>query len=301
MSDPYTTLGVSKTASDQEIRSAYRRLVKQYHPDRNPDDPKAEERFKAVGKAYSIIGDKEKRQRFDRGEIDADGQERAPFGAGGAGGFSGGFSGQGGFEADDLGDIFSSMFGGGGGFRAGGQPRRGGDLQGELRISFTEALLGTKRDVSLGEGRHVSVNIPAGIEDGKTLRLKGKGSPGHPGRDGRPGPAGDVLLKIFVASDPYYTRDGRDVRVTVDVDLRTAVLGGKIHVRTPKGTVAVMVKPHSDSGTTLRLKGRGVAATKQHAAGDLYATLRVVIGTPDEKLEEFLRQQTVDENVAGEG
>lgn len=296
MTDPYATLGVSKTASEKDIRSAYRRLVKQYHPDRNPDNPKAEERFKAVSKAYEIVGDKEKRARFDRGEIDADGNERAPFGHAG-GGFGGGpgagFGGQGGFGQDDLGDIFSSMFGGGMG---GGRPQRGEDLHGELRIAFTEAVLGTQREVSLGEGRHVTVTIPAGIESGKTLRLRGKGAPGRPGRDGRPAPAGDVLLKIFVAPDSYYTRDGRNLRVTVDVDLKTAVLGGKVHVRTPQGTVAVTVKPHSDSGTTLRLRGRGIAAAGTHPAGDLFATLRLVLGTPDPELEAFLRQQ--DENTA---
>lgn len=298
MTDPYATLGVSKSASEKEIRSAYRGLVKKYHPDRNPDNAKAEERFKAVSKAYEIVGDKEKRARFDRGEIDADGNERAPFGHAG-GGFGGGpgagFGGQGGYSQEDLGDIFSNMFGGGFG---GGRPQRGEDLHGELRIAFTEAVLGTQRDVSLGEGRQVTVTIPAGIEDGKTLRLREKGAPGRPGRDGRPGPAGDVLLKIFVAPDAYYTRDGRNLRVTVDVDLTTAVLGGKVHVRTPQGTVAVTVKPHSDSGTTLRLRGRGIAATARHSAGDLFATLRVVLGEPDPELEAFLKQRNSGSETA---
>ncbi|GBQ05926.1 DnaJ C-terminal domain-containing protein [Saccharibacter floricola] len=299
MSDPYKTLGVSKTASEKDIRSAYRKLVKQYHPDRNPDNPKAEERFKAVSKAYEIVGDKEKRARFDRGEIDADGNERAPFGHAG-GGFGGGpgagFGGQGGFNQEDLGDIFSSMFGGG--FGGGGGPQRGGDLQGELRISFTDAALGTQRELSIGEGRQVTVRIPAGIEDGQTLRLRGKGAPGRPGRDGQPGPAGDVLLKVFVAPDSYYTREGRNLRVTVDVDLKTAVLGGKVHVRTPKGTVAITVKPHSDSGTVLRLRGRGIAETSRQAAGDLFATLRVVIGEPSPELEALLRQDSHGDDAA---
>lgn len=289
MTDPYASLGVSKTASEQDIRSAYRQLVKQYHPDRNPDNPKAEERFKAVGKAYSIIGDKEKRARFDRGEIDADGQERAPFGGfGGAGAGPNAGGAHGGFGEEDLGDIFSSMFGGGFG---GGQPQRGEDLHGELRIAFTEAVLGTQREVSLGQGRTVTVTIPPGIENGKTLRLRGKGAQGRSGRSGQAGPAGDVLLKIFIASDAYYTRDGRNLRVTVDVDLKTVVLGGKVHVKTPQGTVAVTVKPNSDSGTTLRLRGRGVAKTVRQEAGDLFATLRIVLGQPDPELEKFLRER----------
>lgn len=304
--DPYKVLGVSNTASDKEIRSAYRRLVKQYHPDRNPGDTKAEERFKEIGKAYEIIGDEEKRGQFDRGEIDADGQVRGPFGGGfggGAGGHGGGFGGFGGFSGggfnpEDLGDIFGA-FGGGGGFRS-SRPRKGEDLHGELRISMEECALGTRREVSLGGGRQVAVTIPAGIEDGKTLRLKGKGQPGQPGMDGRPGPAGDVLLKIHVAEDAYYKREGRDLRVTQDVDLHTAVLGGKVHVRTPAGTVALKVKPHSDSGTVLRLGGRGIAADKNHAAGNLLVTLRVTLGTVSPELEDLLRREA-DSKAEAEG
>ncbi|MCL1562302.1 J domain-containing protein [Parasaccharibacter sp. TMW 2.1886] len=299
--DPYKVLGVSSTASEKEIRSAYRRLVKQYHPDRNPGDIKAEERFKEIGKAYEIVGDEEKRAQFDRGEIDADGQMRGPFGGGGfgggagAGGPGGGFGGFGGFSGggfnpEDLGDIFGAFGGGGGGFRS-ARPRRGEDLHGELRISMEECALGTRRDVSLGGGREVSVTIPAGIEDGKTLRLRGKGQPGQPGMDGRPGPAGDVLLKIHVAEDPYYRREGRNLRVTQDVDLHTAILGGKVHVRTPGGTVALKVKPHSDSGTVLRLTGRGIAADKRHEAGNLLVTLRVVLGTISPALEALVRRE----------
>ena len=294
--DPYKVLGVSRTASDKDIRSAYRRLVKQYHPDRNPGDTKAEERFKEIGKAYEIIGDEEKRAQFDRGEIDVDGQMRGPFGGGfgggGAGGPGGGFGGfGGGFNPDDLGDIFGAF---GGGFRS-GRPRRGEDLHGELRISMEECALGTRREVSLGHGREVSVAIPAGIEDGKTLRLKGKGQAGPPGMDGRPGPAGDVLLKIHVAEDPYYRREGRDLRVTQDIDLRTAVLGGKVHVRTPAGTVALKVKPHSDSGTVLRLGGRGIAADRKHEAGNLLVTLRVMLGTVSPELEALIRREAGEE------
>lgn len=307
--DPYKVLGVSNTATDKEIRSAYRRLVKQYHPDRNPGDIKAEERFKEIGKAYEVLGDEEKRGQFDRGEIDADGQPRGPFGGGfggagagpggGFGGFGGGFQG-GSFTAEDLGDIFGGAFGGGGfgggGFRS-ARSRRGEDLHGELRISMEECALGTRREVSLGGGREVSVGIPAGIEDGKTLRLKGKGEPGQPGMDGRPGPAGDVLLKVHVAEDPYYKREGRDLRVVQDIDLATAILGGKIHVRTPAGTVALKVKPHSDSGTILRLSGRGIAETKTHPAGNLLVSLRIVLGTISPQLEALIRREAEEKEA----
>ncbi|MDF7673587.1 DnaJ C-terminal domain-containing protein [Acetobacteraceae bacterium ESL0709] len=294
MTDPYATLGVAKTADDKEIRSAYRRLAKQYHPDHNPNDSKAEEKFKAISKAYEILGDKEKRARFDRGEIDAEGQERAPFGAGGGfggGGFSGGphgFGGQQGFQSqEDLGDFFSSMFGGGG-FRSTSRTRRGEDLHGNLTVTFEQAALGDKREIDLGTGQQIAVTIPPGVEDGVTLRVKGKGMPGQAGAGGKAGPAGDVLLKIRVTPDSYYSRDGQNLRVTQDVDLKTALLGGKIRVRTPKGTVAVSVAPHSDSGTVLRLKGRGIAAHGRAAGGDLLVTLRVKLGALDSELEKLI-------------
>lgn len=293
MTDPYATLGVAKTADDKEIRSAYRRLAKQYHPDHNPDDAKAEEKFKAISKAYEILGDKEKRARFDRGEIDAEGQERAPFGGQGfgGGGFAGGphgFSGQQGFQSnEDLGDFFSNMFGGGG-FRASSRARRGEDLHGDLTVSFEQAALGDKKEIDLGTGQQISVTIPPGVEEGMTLRVKGKGMPGHAGPGGKAGPAGDVLLKIHVTPDSYYSRDGQNLRVTHDIDLKTALVGGKIRVRTPKGTVAVSVAPHSDSGTVLRLKGRGIAARGRAAGGDLLVTLRVKLGTLDQELEKLI-------------
>ncbi|UMM64307.1 DnaJ C-terminal domain-containing protein [Aristophania vespae] len=287
MIDPYATLGIAKTATDKEIRSAYRRLAKQYHPDHNPNNAKAEEKFKAIGKAYGILGDKEKRARFDRGEIDENGQERSPFG----GGFGGGTRGYGqrqGFQSeDDLGAFFSDMFGAGG-FRTPPRPRRGEDLHGEITISFEEAALGDKREIDLGTGQKIAVNIPPGVEEGMTLRVKGKGMAGHPGHDGTVGPAGDVLLKIHVKPDPYYVREGRNLRVTQDIDLKTALLGGKIPVRTPKGTVAVSVAAHSDSGTILRLKGRGIEAHGRSAAGDLLVTLRVVLGKLDSELQKLI-------------
>ncbi|QDH15401.1 DnaJ C-terminal domain-containing protein [Oecophyllibacter saccharovorans] len=304
--DPYTVLGVPKSADEKEIRTAFRKLAKKYHPDMNPDDKQAEEQFKKVNQAYDILGDKEKRAKFDRGEIDADGQERAPFGAGGFGGGGGGFrgsyggggfggggfGGQGNFSEDDLQDIFS-MFGGGGGggFRsAGGRPRKGQDLHGQIHVTFDEAVLGGHRDINLGDGRTVSVTIPPGVENDTTLRLRGKGMPGQPGRDGTPGTPGDVLLKVFVSPSARYKRDGRNLEATQDIDLRTAVLGGKIRVNTPKGAVAVTVQPNSSSGTILRLKGRGIAATATKPAGDLLISLAIMLGKPEPELETFLRE-----------
>lgn len=304
--DPYSVLGIPKTADEKEIRTAFRKLAKQYHPDMNPDNKKAEEEFKKVNQAYDILGDKEKRAKYDRGEIDADGQERAPFGAGGfgggGGGFRGGYGGGQNFSEDDLQDIFS-MFGGGGaaggfggggagGFRSagGGRPRKGQDLHGQIHVTFDEAVLGGQREISLGDGRTVAVTIPPGVENDTTLRLRGKGMPGQPGRDGSPGPAGDVLLKVFVSPSSRYKRDGRNLEATQDIDLRTAVLGGKIRVETPKGAVAVTVQPNSSSGTILRLKGRGIAATTTKPAGDLLISLSIVLGKPEPELEAFLRE-----------
>mgnify|MGYP004707347819 CR=1 FL=1 len=299
MSDPYSVLGVSRTATDKEIRSAYRKLAKEYHPDHNPDNKQAEERFKAVGQANANLGDKEKRARFDRGEIDGAGQERAPYGAGfgggqgpGAQGFRGGE-----FNQEDLGSFFSDMFSGGfsGDFQPGGaggrRATKGSDRRFSVSVSFEQAVLGTSLELALGESGHTEVRIPPGVEDGQTLRVRGKGAPGRAGMGGQPGVAGDALLTITVTPDPRYTREGRNLRATQDVDLKTAVLGGKLRVPTPKGTVTMTIPKHSDSGTVLRLGGRGIGADKNNAAGDLLVTLRVVIGKPSAALEECLGKQ----------
>jgi len=301
--DPYATLGVSKGADEKAIRSAYRKLAKDYHPDRNQGNAQAEERFKAIGAAYAILGDKEKRARFDRGEIDASGQERAPFGAGGfGGGPGGGFRGArgqaGGFDQEDLSAFFSDMFSGGGfqgDFHPGGAggagrraPARGADRSYRLAISFEDAILGTTSRVTLPEGGSLDVKIPPGIEDGQTLRLRGKGSPGRRGPSGQAGPSGDALIEIAVSPSTLYTRDGTTVRATVPVGLKVAVLGGKLTVPTPKGSVTMTVPKHSDSGTVLRLAGRGVGAHGSTPAGDLYVTLQVQLGAIEPELEAFL-------------
>ncbi|GBR51255.1 molecular chaperone DnaJ [Neokomagataea thailandica NBRC 106555] len=297
MKDPYAVLGVSKTATDKDIRSAYRRLAKQYHPDHNPNNTDAEEKFKAVGQAYNIIGDKEKRARFDRGEIGSDGQERGPFGAGfGQGGFGGNAQG---FNQEDLGSFFSDMFGGGGqgDFQPGGpggrRTSKGSDRRYEISITFTQSVLGTTLELALGEDGHTEVKVPAGIENGQTLRVRGKGAPGR-SLGGQPGIAGDALITISVQTDKRFSREGRNIRMTHNIPLKTAVIGGKTTVETPAGAVTLKIPKHSDGGKTLRLAGRGVAATKQSPAGDLFVVLNIQIGDFSPELEKFFAEESHD-------
>lgn len=307
LSDLYAALGVARNATDKDVRNAYRKLAKQFHPDHNAGKPEAEERFKKVTAAYHILGDKEKRQRYDRGEIDDDGNERAPFGPHGAGGFNGAGPFQNAqshpFSGDDLGAFFSDIFQGGGasfqgGFGQGGpqmrRPQRGANRTYTLRISFEDAVLGTSKRITLPEAGTVDVKIPAGIEGGQTLRLSGKGAPGM----GEGAPSGDALVTIEVSPSTVYKREGRNLTSSVAVDLRTAVLGGKLVVPTPQGSVTMKVPPHSDTGYKLRLNGRGVSAHGTHKAGDLFVTLHVKIGPVDPELEAFLRSHSGAEGAA---
>lgn len=292
--DPYEALGVARGATEAEIRSAYRKLAKRYHPDMNPGDKAAEDRFKEASAAHTLLSDTEKRARYDRGEIDASGQEQgfggfggggarygsSPFGGGGAAG------GQGFGGGEDFSDIFSELFGRSRGGAGGAtRPMRGQDQSYRLRVDFLDAVRGATQRLTLPDGRSLEVKVPAGIEDGQTMRLKGQGGPGMNG-----GPSGDALIEIQVAPHKLFRREGRDIHVEVPVTLAEAVLGGKITVPTPSGDVTVNVPKHSDSGTRLRLRGKGVAARGNHAAGDQYVTLKLVAGTVDAELETALRE-----------
>lgn len=293
MKDPYEILGVARNASQDDIRRAYRRLAKTHHPDLNPGNAEAEKKFKEISTANGLLSDPEQRARFDRGEIDAEGHEQAPrhtyrdYADAGAGArYGGGWTGapQGGWTTDDLEAMFGSMFGGGPG--PGGRPRaaRGADAHYTLTIDFLDAVNGATRRLTLPEGGVLDVRIPPGTEDGHTLRLRGKGQAGWNG-----GPPGDALIAITVAPHKFFTRDGQDIRLDLPVSLPEAVLGGPVEVPTPGGAVRMRIPAGSDSGTVLRLRGRGVPAHGGKPEGDLYATLRVTVGKPDKALEDFLR------------
>jgi DnaJ-class molecular chaperone len=291
--DPYLELGVARTASHDEVRKAFRKLAKQNHPDTNPNDKAAEERFKKVSAAFDIVGDPEKRKKFDAGEIDADGREAMRGFAGGQGpwGAPGGQQRRGGFESQefegaDLGDILGEMFGGrggaggrGGGF--GGFSQRGSDVRARLEVDLEDAIRGGRRRIAFSDGRTIDVTIPKGAQEGQTLRLKGQGSPGRAG-------AGDALIEIAFAPHAIYRREG-DNHLVMDLPVAVydAVLGGKIEAPTPDGPVTLTVPAGSNSGARLRLKSRGLPDAKGHR-GDLYA--RLVVTLPDKadaELEAF--------------
>jgi DnaJ-class molecular chaperone len=290
--DPYGVLGVARDASDADIQKAFRKQAKKFHPDLNPGDKKAEDRFKEINAAYDIVGDAAKRARFDRGEIDATGAEirQNPFAGGfrggrgaGMGGGPGAGGGQG-FAFEDLSDIFGGIFGGGGpqggGFRHG--PMQGQDLRFQLEVDFLDAARGAKKRLTLPSGKALEVTIPAGIASGQAIRLKGQGEPG-------PGKPGDALIEIAVREHAFYRRDGNDIRIDLPVTLQEAVLGAKVQVPTIHGPVTVTVPKGANSGTTLRLKGKGIAAGKT-AAGDQYVTLKVVLPPGgNAELEQFAR------------
>ncbi len=288
--DLYTTLGVARDASAEAIRSAYRKLAKQHHPDLNPGNKTAEERFKAVASAYDILGDAEKRARYDRGEIDATGEARPerPSWRGFAEGERGARYRQsarpGGAAAEeDFGDLFEDLFANARG-SGGTTPRRGGDATYSLAVEFLEAIRGATRRVTLPDGKTMDVRVPPGVDEGQTLRLKGQG---HPGRNGAP--AGDALIELHINPHRFYRRDGRDIHVELPVSLSEAVLGAKVEVPTPTGAVAMTIPKRSDTGRVLRLRGRGIPAHAGQPAGDLYVTLKVTLADADQALEDFLR------------
>jgi DnaJ-class molecular chaperone len=282
MRDPYEVLGLERTADEAAIKAAYRKAAKRHHPDLHPGDAKAAERFKEVNSANDLLSDPEKRTRFDSGEIDAEGHEvasRGPYyrdfqeGAG-----EERYKGSAGFSQDDIAEFMARHFRGGAG--GAGLRARGIDLNYHLTLGFLEAANGTSRRVQMPDGRALDVKIPAGIEDGHTIRLKGQGQHGMGG-----GAAGDALIEVTVAPHPFLHRSGDDVIITLPVTLREAVLGASVSVPTIKGHVKVTVPPGSGDGTRLRLRGRGIRE------GHQYVELKVAFHPGDEPaLAEFLRR-----------
>lgn len=291
--DPYATLGVSRSATADEIRRAYRTLAKELHPDVRPGDKAAEERFKKATAGFNLLSDPTTKARFDRGEIDADGNERMAFssrprqgarahaGAGaGPGPGAGAGAGSSG-DAFDLGDIFSDLFGPGFGSSRGYSRMRGRDIRFTLEVEFLDSINGARKRISLAEGRTLDVAIPAGVETGQVLRLKNQGGAGVQG-----GPAGDALVELQVKPHPFFRREGQDIHMDLAISLTEAVEGGKVQAPTPSGNVALTVPAGSNTGKTLRLKGKGVAGQ-----GDQFVRLQVVLPeTPDEDLKKFVKK-----------
>ena len=287
--DPYQELGVPRTASADEIRRAFRKLAKQYHPDKNPGDKAAEERFKRVSGAFDLVGDEDKRKKFDRGEIDADGREMHPGFAGGDPFGRGGFDARGAgaqFEGVDLNDILGEVFGGRaggarGGFGGFGGPAKGGDVRAQVAIDLEEAIQGGRKRIAFSDGRTLEITIPKGAAEGQVLRLKGQGSPG------RAGP-GDALIELTIRPHPVFKREGDSLVMDLPISAPDAVLGAKVQAPTPEGPVTLTVPKGSNSGSTLRLKGRGLPDPRTGARGDLLARLQIMLpDPPDPELEKF--------------
>lgn len=300
--DLYQQLGVKRGASEAEIKKAYRSLAKQLHPDRNKDNPKAAERFAKVTQAYDLLSDKDKRAQYDRGEIDEDGNPRMPFGGGFGGGGTGsrpgaggrgyeGFPG-GGFQADaaDLSDLFEGLFGaagarrgstggGFGGFNRSRPPQKGADVAYRLKVPFVDAATMKEQRVTLNGGRTIDLKLPKGVEDGAKIRLVGQGQEG-------PGGRGDAIVTIEIGNHPFYVREGKNIRLTLPVTLKEAVLGAKVKVPTPEGPVMLTIPKGSSSGKVLRLKGRGFTG-KDGSRGDQLVQLAVDLPASDEALQKF--------------
>lgn len=298
MADPYQLLGVARGAQDADIKKAYRKLAKELHPDRNTGNPKAAEKFARVTAAYDLLSDKEKRARFDRGEIDGDGNPVNPFnfrpggsgGGTGGGGFSpGGFEFSGG-ENSDFSDIFEGLFGGrrgggggGGGFASGFGRRpapKGATITYKLAVPFADAATLKPQRIALRDGSVLDLKLPPGFESGQQLRLAGKGDPG-------PGGAGDALVTLELQPHRFFTRDGDDVRLDLPVSLAEAVLGGPVKVPTVEGPVMLNIPKGSSSGKVLRLKGKGFHG--KAGRGDQLVTLMVDLPVIDDALVEFVQ------------
>jgi molecular chaperone DnaJ len=325
--DYYEVLGVNKSATDAEIKKAYRKLAKKYHPDMNKDNPKAEELFKEVTEAYEVLSDKEKRKLYDQfghaafdegvGQGGAYGAGGQGFGSGAGGfggqGFRGGFSGGGGFgngsfhfegnpgdgyqeyyyTGDNLDDIFDGFFGGAG-KKSRSRSRDGEDVLAKVEVSFEEAALGADKVIRFrtpdGREQSLQVHIPAGIDSGQKIRLKGKGMPGQNG-----GGAGSLLLEVTVQSKPGFERKGMDIYTTVEIPFETAVLGGETIVPTLNGRVSCKIKEGTQSGTKIRLKGKGIVSMKNPSQkGDEYAVIQIRVprnlsADAKQKLQEYAK------------
>jgi DnaJ-class molecular chaperone len=306
MADLYSQLGVKRDAGEAEIKKAYRKLAKELHPDRNKDNPAASARFSKVTQAYDILTDKDKRARYDRGELDEDGNPRAPFGFGGggpgAGTGGGGFrpppgGGFGGAEEVDLSDIFEGLFGGaqprrgagGGGFGGFGgfgggsrraPPAKGADIAYRLPVPFEDAAALREQRVTLQGGKTVSIKLPKGVEEGTRIRLAGQGQPGQGGN-------GDAIVTISIQPHRFFVREGDNIRLDLPVSLDEALLGAKVKVPTVDGAVMLSVPKGSTSGKTLRLKGKGFTA-KDGQRGDQLVTLMVDVPDDDAELQRFV-------------
>jgi DnaJ-class molecular chaperone len=303
MRDPYEILGVPRTAGEADIKKAFRNLAKKHHPDKHAGDAAAQKKFQEISAAYDILGDKDKRAQFDAGAIGADGNPRgfdprggfrqgSPFGFGGGGGnreFH--------FSSDEMGgggstfeDIFASMMGGGA--LRGGATRaaKGEDFTAAVTVSLAEAVTGGTRRIVMQNGEQIDVKIPIGVKDGQTIRVKGRGGAGRGGA-----PNGDVLLQIAVAPHPFIVRDGANLRMDLPITLKEAVAGGKVPVPTLSSTLSLTVPEGSNTGTTLRLKGKGVPAHGKEEAGDLFVRLVVTLpDKPDQALRGFVDNWAAD-------
>ncbi len=299
--DLYQRLGLKRGASEAEIKKAYRSLAKQLHPDRNKDKPDAAKRFAEVTHAYDLLSDKDKRAKYDRGEIDEDGNPKMPFGAGfggyssgaagpqpGAGGFEG-FNFQGG-DGADLSDLFEGLFGGAAGRGGGGgpfgsfrqrarTPQKGADIAYRLKIPFEDAVALKPQRITLGDGKTIDLKLPAGLEDGTRIRLSGKGEEGPAGR-------GDALVTIEIAPHRFFTRDGNNIRLSLPVTLKEAVLGAKVKVPTPEGAVMLTIPKGTTSGKIFRLKDRGFRA-KDGKRGDQLVSVEIDVPASDPELQKF--------------
>jgi len=288
--NPYSLLGVSKTSSDKEIKSAYRKLAKKWHPDVNPGNTAAESKFKEITAAYNLLSDPKLRKQYDTGQVDASGQQQNPFAGGfrhanAQGGMDTGFGGFGGMGQDDMADMFSSLFGmnmgggrrghgagmggqmGGGGFQQRhAPPQKGEDVRYKLKMSLVDALTGGVKDL----GKGLVVRFPKGIKDGQTLRLREKGKPGVNG-----GPAGDARVKIIVQPHKRLTREGNDLFLDVPISLSEALKGIKVDLDLPIGSVSLSIPAGTNSGKKFRLKNKGVRA--KDGTGDLFATAKIVL------------------------